>query len=85
MRHLSLVVLTGLLLAIGMTAQAEKVYKWQDDDGSWHYSEIPPVENEAETLKIKVSSPSVPSADEELASKSPGSDSEESSNEQPWV
>ena len=55
MKHLSLVMLTGLLLAIGMTAQAEKVYKWQGDDGSWHYSEIPPVEKEAETLKIKVS------------------------------
>ncbi|MEH6467675.1 MAG: DUF4124 domain-containing protein [Porticoccus sp.] len=53
MKHLSLVILAGLLLTIGMAAQAGKVYKWQGDDGSWNYSEIPPVEKEAETLKIK--------------------------------
>lgn len=56
MKHLSLVVLSGLLLTIGMTAHAGKAYKWQDDDGSWHYSEKPPLEKEAETLKIKTGS-----------------------------
>jgi hypothetical protein len=73
MRHLTLVVLTGLLLAIGMTAQAGKVYKWQGDDGSWHYSEIPPVEKEAETLKIKVSNSAEQPSEKEPEPENPGS------------
>jgi hypothetical protein len=55
MKHLYLVILTGLFVTTSVTAHAEKIYKWQDDDGSWNYSEVPPVEKEAETLKIKVS------------------------------
>ncbi|MBQ0713283.1 MAG: DUF4124 domain-containing protein [Porticoccus sp.] len=81
MRHLTLVVLTGLLLAIGMTAQAGKVYKWQGDDGSWHYSEIPPVEKEAETLKIKVSNSAEQPSEKEPEPENP--DSTKPSEEQP--
>jgi Domain of unknown function (DUF4124) len=82
MKHLSLIVLTGLLLVIGMTAQAEKVYKWQGDDGSWHYSEKPPVEKEAEILKIKVSKPTEQSTAEGPESKDVDK-STEASTEQP--
>ncbi len=80
MKHLSLVVLTGLLLAIGMTVQAEKVYKWQGDDGSWHYSEKPPVEKEAETLKLK-DSPKSSTNTETTNSVADAKDSEDSEKE----
>lgn len=58
MKHLYLAILTVFALMASMATYAEKVYKWQDDDGSWHYSEKPPLEIKAETLKIKVSQPS---------------------------
>lgn len=55
MKHLYLAMLTVFALMASMATYAGKVYKWQDDDGSWHYSENPPYEKEAETLKIKTS------------------------------
>lgn len=41
------------LLTIGVSANAEKIFRWQDDDGSWHYSATPPAEQAAETVNIK--------------------------------
>lgn len=64
MKHSYLIVFTCLLIAFSATTQAGKVYKWQDDDGSWHYSEKPPMEKEAEVLKMKVSEPTEQSKEE---------------------
>jgi hypothetical protein len=82
MRHLSLVILTGLLLTIGMAAHAGKVYKWQSEDGSWNYSEVPPVEQKAETLKIKTGNLAEPPTTGESESENTDEDAEPS-EEQP--
>tara|TARA_R110001592_G_scaffold120296_4_gene324257 strand:- start:3485 stop:4033 length:549 start_codon:yes stop_codon:yes gene_type:complete len=45
-------VLTLLTMALCLPLHAAKVYKWQDADGAWHFSEKPPVEQPAEIIKI---------------------------------
>jgi len=47
--------LIGILLAMTLCLplHAAKIYKWQDDNGSWHYSEKPPLEGAPETIKLK--------------------------------
>ena len=50
------------LLTIGVSANAEKIFRWQDDAGSWHYSATPPAEQAAETVNIKAPATSGPVA-----------------------
>ncbi|WP_461483108.1 DUF4124 domain-containing protein [Porticoccus sp.] len=44
---------TLLALALCLPLHAAKIYKWQDENGSWHYSETPPLEGTPETIKLK--------------------------------
>ena len=41
---------TMLLVA---PVHAEKFYKWQDDQGTWHYSKTPPKEVDAKALDVR--------------------------------
>jgi len=50
------------LLTIGISANAEKIFRWQDDAGTWHYSATPPAEQPAETVNIKAPPTSGPVA-----------------------
>ena len=50
------------LLTVGVSANAEKIFRWQGDDGSWHYSATPPAEQAAETVNIKAPPTSGPVA-----------------------
>ena len=50
------------LLTIGVSANAEKIFRWQDDAGSWHYSATPPAEQAAESVNIKAPPTSGPIA-----------------------
>ncbi|MGR9046246.1 MAG: peptidoglycan DD-metalloendopeptidase family protein [Gammaproteobacteria bacterium] len=44
-----------LLLLCANTAEAKKLYKYQDDRGLWHYTDKPPLnKNEVETRQLKV-------------------------------
>lgn len=52
-----------LLLVIGISANAGKIYRWQDDAGTWHYTATPPADGTAESINIKVTPPSGPSRD----------------------
>ena len=49
-KHIVLFTLIALLLS--PLAQAEKFYKWQDENGVWHYDSKPPKTQEATALKI---------------------------------
>ncbi|PCJ93567.1 MAG: hypothetical protein COA46_00540 [Porticoccaceae bacterium] len=60
MKQLFMTVSALLLLVIGISANAEKIYRWQDDSGSWHYTATPPADEAVETLNIKVTPPSEP-------------------------
>ncbi len=53
MKHSSKVLGAFLAMALCLPLHAAKVYKWQDESGSWHYSEKPPLEVEPEVIKIK--------------------------------
>ncbi|MEP3857227.1 MAG: DUF4124 domain-containing protein [Porticoccus sp.] len=52
MKCMNNLALALLAMALCLPLQAAKVYKWQDADGAWHFSEKPPVEQSAETIKI---------------------------------
>jgi hypothetical protein len=63
------------LLTVGVSANAEKIFRWQDDDGSWHYSATPPAEQAAETVNIKApptSGPTATASDKKLEDKKDG-------------
>ncbi len=51
------------LLTFGISANAEKIFRWQDDAGTWHYSATPPAEQPAETVNIKAPPTSGPVAE----------------------
>ena len=89
MKHLYLVILTGLFVTTSVTAHAEKIYKWQDDDGSWNYSEVPPVEKEAQTLRIKgpkqLGQPSAKEPEQENTDKSVGQSEDQPLKQSPEV
>lgn len=63
------------LLTVGVSANAEKIFRWQDDDGSWHYSATPPAEKTAETVNIKApptSGPVTTTSEEKPQNKAEG-------------
>ncbi|MEZ5528855.1 MAG: DUF4124 domain-containing protein [Porticoccaceae bacterium] len=53
MKHSSKVIGAFLVMAMSLPVYADKVYKWQDESGAWHYSEKPPMEGEPEVIKFK--------------------------------
>ncbi|WP_461482356.1 DUF4124 domain-containing protein [Porticoccus sp.] len=53
MKHFSKVFGALLAMALCLPLHAGKIYKWQDEQGSWHYSEKPPLEEQVEVIKIK--------------------------------
>ena len=40
-------------LAASVSTNAGKIFRWQDEAGTWHYSATPPAEQQAETINIK--------------------------------
>jgi hypothetical protein len=58
MKQLFITLSALLLLITGLSANAGKIYRWQDDSGTWHYTATPPNDSAAETINIKVSPPS---------------------------
>jgi Domain of unknown function (DUF4124) len=63
MKQLLMTLSALLLLVIGISANAGKIYRWQDDAGTWHYTATPPADATAESINIKVTPPSGPNQD----------------------
>lgn len=40
-------------MLLAAPVHAEKFYKWQDEQGTWHYSKTPPKEAEAQALNVR--------------------------------
>jgi len=63
------------LLTIGVSANAGKIFRWQDDAGTWHYSATPPAEQAAESVNIKAPPTSgsiAPTSEEKPGDKTEG-------------
>ena len=63
-----------LLASLGLTPAGAEVYKYQDKNGKWHFTDKPPETSKAETVKLRINSFSSPSVepfqfDEALISK----------------
>ena len=69
MKKLFITLSTLLLIVIGLSANAGKIYRWQDDTGTWHYTATPPADSTAESINIKVTPPST-SQQQDIADKS---------------
>ena len=54
-------------LAVSAPASAEKYYKWQDENGSWHYGTRPPKDQQAESLNVRAKAPT--ETDEEISER----------------
>jgi hypothetical protein len=44
--------LAGLHNNESSSSNSQSFYKWQDDDGTWHYSDKPPAEKNIETVTV---------------------------------
>lgn len=64
--HTALCFLATTLFLVA-PVQAEKFYKWQDEQGTWHYSKTPPKEAQAQALNVRAQSATPTEA--ELAAK----------------
>jgi len=54
MKYLStkvLLILSFFAISICMPAFSEEYYRWQDDKGVWHFTDMPPKEREYEVFK----------------------------------
>ncbi len=47
----------AIILASASAAEAG-IYKWQDEEGTWHFSETPPMSQPAEKISVKTVPPS---------------------------
>lgn len=77
---------TILALALCLPLHAGKIYKWQDENGSWHYSEKPPLEVTPETIKLKTEkadSEEAESTEELNQEEAPSSTGEEQAEKTP--
>ena len=45
--------LFATMMLVVAPVQAEKYYKWQDENGTWHYSNKPPKDVEAKALDVR--------------------------------
>ncbi len=50
----SLLILAALLLS--PLVHAQKFYKWQDENGTWHYDSQPPKDQQAQALNVRAKS-----------------------------
>jgi hypothetical protein len=66
-RHYLLLLVLLLVPAVGV--EAAKLYKWTDEQGNVHYTQIPPTERPAEVITTEPTQPVQPS-DEEKANGS---------------
>ncbi|NVK40873.1 MAG: DUF4124 domain-containing protein [Oceanospirillaceae bacterium] len=48
----TVVLAAGLLFVAGTSALAEQVYRWKDESGKWHFSDVPPKGVNAESVKF---------------------------------
>lgn len=55
------------LMLCAPIALADKYYKWQDENGTWHYSKVPPKDASAQLLNVR--SHGATPTEEELAAK----------------
>ena len=62
--RIAMFTLAALLLA--PLVHAEKYYKWQDETGTWHYSNKPPKGQEAQPLNVRAK-PATPTEGEAIA------------------
>lgn len=46
------------MAALGSFTVEAAIYKWQDEDGGWHFSEVPPDSQETEKIDVRVTPPS---------------------------
>jgi hypothetical protein len=69
-RHIALLV-SLLLIAPLVSAQATKLYKWTDEQGTVHYSQIPPTERQAEVITPEAPPPAQPEAEAKDTTKPP--------------
>lgn len=58
---------TALTLGVTTLASAVTTYKWVDKDGTVHYSQEPPSNDNYETLNVQTQSPSDSSSDQQSA------------------
>lgn len=65
-RYLLLIVLLMVPIA---GAQAAKLYKWTDEEGNVHYTQIPPTERPSEVITPEQAPPAQPAAEEGDAEK----------------
>ncbi|PHS73900.1 MAG: hypothetical protein COB19_08935 [Porticoccus sp.] len=73
MKGINNLALALLTMVLCLPLHAAKVYKWQDADGAWHFSETPPAEQQAEVIKLKQASKSTDDTDQANANAdSPG-------------
>ncbi len=49
--------LFAMTLAAAMATSAE-IYKWQDEEGTWHFSETPPNNQAVEKIDVRITPPS---------------------------
>ncbi|MCB1668917.1 MAG: DUF4124 domain-containing protein [Porticoccaceae bacterium] len=52
------VLLTVALLITGSSSAYSAIYKWQDENGGWHFSEVPPDNKQAQKVDVRVTPPS---------------------------
>jgi hypothetical protein len=45
---------TGLHNNESSSSTSQSFYKWQDDDGTWHYSDKPPAKKNIETVTVNI-------------------------------
>ncbi len=49
---------TMAIILVSAAAAQAGIYKWQDEDGTWHFSETPPISQTAEKISVKTLPPS---------------------------
>lgn len=68
-RYLLLIVLLMVPIA---GAQAAKLYKWTDEEGNVHYTQIPPTEGPSEVITPEQAPPAQPAAEDESEAEKSG-------------
>lgn len=63
MKHINNLALAVLATTLCLPLHAAQVYKWQDASGAWHFSEKPPIDEQAEVIKLKQQKTAEESAD----------------------
>lgn len=65
--------LLTMISLIGIAGNSSAaIYKWQDENGGWHFSEVPPDQHTAQKIDVRVTPPS-----DDAATNTPPEDSQE--------